>query len=379
MRLGAGSPTPRRTCARARAWRALYRARVAGSTRWRSPARCALLARRAALRIPARRSCPPATRPPAGCAQLTEAGRARGAFPAGVPRRGARADRARAGADRAAAVRALLPHRGRHRALGARRRASCARAAAARPTRLVCYCLGVTEVDPARSHAAVRALHQRRAQRAARHRHRLRAPAPRRGHPVHLPQVRPPPRRAHRRWSSATGRARRCATWAARWASTCDRIDAVAKSQHWFDGRSISAERLRENGFDPDAPLVPAVGGADAAADRLSAPPEPAPRRLRHRARRPRAPGAGGERRDGRPQRHPVGQGRPRRAGPAQGRHPGAGHAQRDPPRARVRRRQAAARPLRHAGHAAPKTPPPTTCCAAATASACSRSRAARR
>ncbi len=34
-----------------------------------------------------------------------------------------------------------------------------------------------------------------------------------------------------------------------------DRIDAVAKGQHWFDGRSISAERLRENGFDPDAPL----------------------------------------------------------------------------------------------------------------------------
>jgi len=29
----------------------------------------------------------------------------------------------------------------------------------------------------------------------------------------------------------------------------------VAKSQHWFDGRSINAERLRENGFDPDAPL----------------------------------------------------------------------------------------------------------------------------
>ncbi|MBK7261948.1 MAG: error-prone DNA polymerase [Rubrivivax sp.] len=33
------------------------------------------------------------------------------------------------------------------------------------------------------------------------------------------------------------------------------RIDAVAKGQHWFDGRSISAERLRENGFDPESPL----------------------------------------------------------------------------------------------------------------------------
>ena len=39
---------------------------------------------------------------------------------------------------------------------------------------------------PAPRDAAVRALHQRRAQRAARHRHRLRAPAPRGGDPVHL-------------------------------------------------------------------------------------------------------------------------------------------------------------------------------------------------
>ncbi len=34
-----------------------------------------------------------------------------------------------------------------------------------------------------------------------------------------------------------------------------ERIDAVAKSQHWFDGRSIEPERLRENGFDPDSML----------------------------------------------------------------------------------------------------------------------------
>src|SRR5258706_6628671 len=34
------------------------------------------------------------------------------------------------------------------------------------------------------------------------------------------------------------------------------RIDAVAKGQHWFDGAAIGAERLRENGFDPEAPLV---------------------------------------------------------------------------------------------------------------------------
>jgi error-prone DNA polymerase len=33
-------------------------------------------------------------------------------------------------------------------------------------------------------------------------------------------------------------------------------IDAVAKSQQWFDGRRIDPDRLRENGFDPDAPTT---------------------------------------------------------------------------------------------------------------------------
>jgi error-prone DNA polymerase len=34
-----------------------------------------------------------------------------------------------------------------------------------------------------------------------------------------------------------------------------DRIEAVSKGQHWFDGRHVNPERLRENGFDPDAPI----------------------------------------------------------------------------------------------------------------------------
>jgi error-prone DNA polymerase len=34
-----------------------------------------------------------------------------------------------------------------------------------------------------------------------------------------------------------------------------DRIDAVAKSAHWWDGRRMDPDRLRENGFDPEAPL----------------------------------------------------------------------------------------------------------------------------
>jgi error-prone DNA polymerase len=34
------------------------------------------------------------------------------------------------------------------------------------------------------------------------------------------------------------------------------RIDAVAKMHHWFDGRGIAPDRLREGGFDPDSPVV---------------------------------------------------------------------------------------------------------------------------
>ncbi len=34
-----------------------------------------------------------------------------------------------------------------------------------------------------------------------------------------------------------------------------DRIDAVAKSAHWWDGKKIDPERLRESGFDPESPL----------------------------------------------------------------------------------------------------------------------------
>ncbi len=35
-----------------------------------------------------------------------------------------------------------------------------------------------------------------------------------------------------------------------------DRIAGVSKGQHWFDGRHIAPERLRENGIDPDAPVA---------------------------------------------------------------------------------------------------------------------------
>ena len=118
----------------------------------------------------------------------------------------------------------------------------------------VCYCLGVTEVDPARTSLLFERFisaerneppdididfeHQRREEviqyvyrKYGRHRAALTAVV-----------ISYRPRSALRDVGRALG-------------IDLERIDGVAKSQHWFDGRSVQAERLRENGFDPDSRL----------------------------------------------------------------------------------------------------------------------------
>ena len=119
----------------------------------------------------------------------------------------------------------------------------------------VCYCLGVTEVDPARMTLLFERFvsaerneppdididfeHQRREEviqyvyrKYGRHRAALTAVV-----------ISYRPRSALRDMGRALG-------------IDLDRIDALSKSQHWFDGRRIDPERLRENGFDPESPLV---------------------------------------------------------------------------------------------------------------------------
>ncbi|MCW5637150.1 MAG: error-prone DNA polymerase [Rubrivivax sp.] len=118
----------------------------------------------------------------------------------------------------------------------------------------VCYCLGVTEVDPARMTLLFERFvsrerneppdidvdfeHQRREEviqyvyrKYGRHRAALTAVV-----------ISYRPRSALRDMGRALG-------------IDLDRIDAVAKSQHWFDGRRIQPERLAENGFDPESPV----------------------------------------------------------------------------------------------------------------------------
>ncbi len=119
---------------------------------------------------------------------------------------------------------------------------------------LVCYCLGVTEVDPQRATLLFGRFisaerneppdididfeHQRREEviqyiyrKYGRHRAALTGVV-----------ISYRPRSALRDVGRALG-------------IDLDRIDAVSKSTQWFDGRKVSPERLSENGFDPAAPL----------------------------------------------------------------------------------------------------------------------------
>jgi error-prone DNA polymerase len=118
----------------------------------------------------------------------------------------------------------------------------------------VCYCLGVTAVDPARTTLLFERFisaerneppdididfeHQRREEviqyiyrKYGRHRAALTGV-----------MITYRPRSALRDVGRALG-------------VDADRINAVAKGQQWWDGKTISADRLAENGFDPQSPL----------------------------------------------------------------------------------------------------------------------------
>ena len=163
-----------------RAWRSPS----AAASHWRS---CATNIRPSSCRRAHARAsiCAPSPRP-------VSRGAGRRAY-----RRGARADRARAGADRRAALRAFLPDRARHGALRAQKRHPLPGPRLGRQLRGL-LCARHHRDRPGAHATAVRALHQPRAQRAARYRRRLRARAARGGHPVHLRQIRPRARRARR-------------------------------------------------------------------------------------------------------------------------------------------------------------------------------------
>ena len=338
------------------------RARVAGRDAGASPARCTLLARRAALRVPAGDRAGRRDAGVASCASSPTPARAT-RFPQGMPAKVPAADRARARRSSptlkyeayflTVADIVALGARAGHPLPGPRQRRQLGRSATASasprstrraPTLLFERFISVERNEP--PDIDIDFEHQRREEVIQ----------------YIYGKYGRAPRRAHRASSSATGRARRCATSAARSASTCSastrsRQEPALVRRPRHRARAAARERLRSRIAGRAA-----VDRAHRAAARLSAPPARSTRAASSsRSGRMAAAGAGRERRDGRPHRHPVGQGRPRRARPAQGRHPRARHAERDPPLARAHRRASSARAVRDAGHPATTTRRPTT------------------
>ena len=114
----------------------------------------------------------------------------------------------------------------------------------------VCFCLGITAVDPATSDLLFERFISEERKRAARHRRRFRARAARGGDPAHLPQIRPRPRRDRRDRDPLPPAHRRSARSARRWASakTSARRSPAPSGAAWT--RELEDERAAEAGLD---------------------------------------------------------------------------------------------------------------------------------
>ncbi len=248
------SPTASATCARARAWPRSIRA---NSPTPRSTSSRAARSRSTSCATSIRRKwCRRAAPPPRTCARWS---RRASCAAIGARRRGSEAADVRELIEHELAliaelqVRALLPHRARHRRVralarhpvpGPRVRRQLGRVLRARHHR----------GRPGADEHAVRALHQPRAQRAARHRRRLRAPAARGSDAVRLRASTAANAPAWPPRSSPTGRRARCATWARRSASisrrstgspACSRGGTAARSIRRASAKPASIPPIR--------------------------------------------------------------------------------------------------------------------------------------
>ena len=175
------------------------------------------------------------------------------------------------------------------RGVGLHRATPGARASRSGPGRgssagsLVAYCLGITNVDPIRLRAALRALSQPRADLDAGHGHRLRRRPARRGHPLRRRPLRRRPGRPHHHVRDHGGQGGASATWRASSASPTARPTASPSSCPAFP-LNISLDEALEK-----APRARRAGQARSAGGRaVGGGPRPRglhPARLRPRLR----------------------------------------------------------------------------------------------
>ena len=281
-----------------------------------------LQSRPAPLRVPprgvspGRDADPPPDRPDVAGRRRPLPGRRAGQGPASA--------RTRVRPDRRAAIRPLLPH-------GARpgRLRPCPRHSLPGPRRrgeLGGVLLpGRDQRRPGPDRRAVRAVRLAPAERAARHRHRLRARTARGGDSVHLPQVRPRPRGPHGggdHLPAAQCRARR---------GQGTGPFAGLRRPPGPGRRLVGRRRLQpaapaRAGPEPGRPDRPAPRSSGRADPGLSPSPVAARRRLRDHAHAAVRAGAHRKRGDARSHRDRMGQGRHRRPGHTEGGCAGVGN-----------------------------------------------------
>ena len=183
----------------------------------------------------------------------------------------------------------------------------------------VCYCLGVTEVDPARMAMLFERFvskerneppdidvdfeHERR-EEVVQHIYRKYG---RERAALAATVVTYRPRSAIRDVGKALG-------------MELAQVDRVAKSLAWWDGREVVAERFRENGIDPESPVVKRLIVLTTMLQGFPRHLLTARGRLRDRQHEALQAGADRKRGDARTHGDPMGQGRPRSLGDAQSR-----------------------------------------------------------
>ncbi len=152
---------------------------------------------------------------------------------------------------------ALFPDRLRHRVrspparhLVPRQRLGC--------NSVVCFCLGITEVDPDRMQTLMERFISKRAQRATGHRRGFRARAARGGHSIHLPQVfaRAGGARGDGHYLSRPQRHSRCRQSARRRGAQSQRARAVAAMVGERCRRRATHQRGRARPQEPESPAL---------------------------------------------------------------------------------------------------------------------------
>ena len=200
---------------------------------------------------------PPGKTPQSHLEDLTWEGAA-WRYPDGIPEKVRDTLREGARADRQARLRALFPHRARHRRITRAAKGILCQGRGSAANSAVCYCLGITAVDPTEIDLLFERFISPEREGAARHRRRFRARAARGGDPVYLCALRPRSRRA-RRHRHLLSRALAMREVGKALGLSEDTVAALANTVWGLSKRACPTNHVRQAGLDPTDPLLARV------------------------------------------------------------------------------------------------------------------------